>query len=91
VQSYKIAVHLVKQTTDLGEITETWKIASEICDSVLKVMKSLKNSDPDCGTAQVYDLTLDYKNAAFKRYKLALEEREWEKKEIPAGLFPKTS
>ena len=62
---------------------------SEICDSILKALKSLKDSRPECGTPQLYDLALDYKNAAFKRYQLNQEAIQWEKTEIPEGLFPK--
>jgi len=91
IGAYKIAVYLAKRTTDLKELCEIWKTASEICDSVLAAMKSLKESHPGCGTPQLYDLALDYKNAAFKRYQINLEGLQWEKTENPAGLFPKNS
>ena len=34
--AYKIAVCLAKRTTDLRELCDIWKTASEICDSILK-------------------------------------------------------
>jgi hypothetical protein len=89
--AYKIAVCLAKRTTDLRELCDIWKTASEICDSILKALKSLKDSRPECGTPQLYDLALDYKNAAFKRYQLNQEALQWEKTEIPEGLFPKSN
>jgi hypothetical protein len=89
--SYKLAVRLAKRTTDLNELCEIWKSASEICDSILQVMKSLKDSRPECGTPQLYDLVLDYKNAAFKRYQQNLEALQWETTPPPAGLFPKSN
>ena len=89
--AYKIAVRLAKRTTDLRELCDIWKTASEICDSILKALKSLKDSRPECGTPQLYDLALDYKNAAFKRYQLNQEALQWEKTEIPEGLFPKST
>jgi hypothetical protein len=88
---YKIAVCLAKRTTDLKELCEIWRTASETCDAVLKALKSLKESHPQCGTPELYDLALDYKNAAFKRYQLNLEALQWEKTEIPAGLSPRSN
>ena len=82
---------LAKRTTDLRELCDIWKTASEICDSILKALKSLKDSRSECGTPQLYDLALDYKNAAFKRYQLNQEALQWEKTEIPEGLFPKST
>jgi hypothetical protein len=89
--SYKFAVHLAKQTESVNELREIWKETSDICDSVLKEMKSLKDSFPQCGTVQLYDLVLSFKNAAFSRYRQHLEALQWEKEPIPAGLFPKSS
>ena len=89
--AYKIAVYLAKRTTDLKELCDLWKTASEICDAVLTTLKTLKDSHPECGAPELYDLALDYKNAAFKRYQLNLEALQWENTEIPAGLFPKSA
>ena len=91
ISAYKIAVYLAKRTIDLKELCEIWKTASEICESILKAMKSLKESRPECGMSQLYDLALDYRNATFKRYQLNLEGLEWEKAEDPAELFPTSS
>ncbi len=91
IHAYKIAVYLAKRTTDLRELCDIWKTASDICDSVLVTMKRLKDSRPESGTPPLYDLALDYKNAAFKRYQLNLESLQWEQKEPPAELFPKTN
>jgi len=91
VHAYKLAVYLAKRTTDGQELCDIWKTASDICDSVLKLMKDLKDSRPDCGTAQLYDLALDYKNAAFKRYEINRESLQWKTLETPAALFQKTS
>src|SRR5881397_3677332 len=66
--SYKLAVRLAKRTTNLNELCEIWKAASDICDSFLEEAKALKESRPECGAAQLHDLALGYKNAAFKRY-----------------------
>ena len=91
MQSYKVAVLLAKRTTDPNELSDIWKTASDICDSVLNLMKQLKDSKPECGTSQLYDLALDYKIAAFKRYENSLEDIQWKDQETPAGLFPKSS
>jgi hypothetical protein len=88
---YKLAVVLAKRTEDSKELRDIWKSASDLCDPVLKAMKSIKDSQPDCGTSQLYDLVLDYKNAAFKRYQLNSEALEWQTKPAPAGIFPESN
>ena len=89
--SYKLAVRLAKRTTDLNELCGIWKAASDICDSFLEEAKTLKDSRPECGAPQLYDLALSYKNAALKRYQQNLEALQWETTPSPAGLFPKSS
>ncbi len=88
---YKLAVRLAKQTTDLNELCEIWRAVSDLCDPILEVMKSLKDSRADCGTSSLYDLVLDYKNAAFKRYQTNLEALQWKETAAPAGLFPESN
>src|SRR6266480_2219495 len=56
VCAYKIAVFLGKRTTDLRELCDLWKTASEICDAILNALKSVKDSHPQCGTPELYDL-----------------------------------
>lgn len=88
---YQCAARMARRTTDLRKLCEIWKGVSEVCDTVLRDMKSLKHTRPDCGTGQMYDLVLDYKKAAFDRYQSNLEALQWEKTEIPAWLFPKSN
>src|SRR5438552_944849 len=56
--SYMLAVRLAKRTTDLKKLCEIWKAASDICDSFLDELKTLKDARPECGTPQLYDLAL---------------------------------
>jgi hypothetical protein len=88
--SYKLAVRLAKRTTNLNELCEIWKAASDICDSFLEEARGLKESRPECGASQLYDLALNYKNAALKRYQQNFEALQWEATPSPAGLFPKS-
>ena len=68
-----------------------WKHMSELCDRALAVLKEVKDMYPDCGTPELYDLTLDYKNAADKRFYQNLEDAECAQTPPPKGLFPTPS
>jgi len=67
-----------------------WKGMNELCDQALSALKHLKDVYPNCGTPELYDLTLDYKSAAYKRYTENLQDSECRNTPLPTGLFPKT-
>jgi hypothetical protein len=88
---YKCAARLARRTTDLNKLCAIWTGVVRVSDLVLKDMKTLKNTRPECGTGQLYDLVLEYKNAAFERYQQNAEDIQWETTPTPAGLFPKVN
>lgn len=88
LSTYRLAAHLAKRTEDVGMLAEIWKAVSRACDEILRVLQTLKDDYPLCGTPELYDLALDYKNAANKRYELNREAVEWKNETMPAGLFP---
>jgi hypothetical protein len=88
---YMCAARLARRTSNLKDVCELWNGVSEVCDTVLGQIKALKNSRPDCGAGQLYDLVLEYKIAAMKRHKQTLEDLQWEATPAPAGLFPQSS
>ena len=89
VQTYGVAAAMAKKAEDLKEVADVWKRMSRFCHSALQILANMKHKYPYCGTPQLYDLILDYKLAADKRCKSALEEAACQKTEIPKGLFPK--
>jgi hypothetical protein len=66
-----------------------WCRMTDFCDVALKVLSRLKEKFPLCGTPELYNLALDYKNAAEERYRENLQDSECLKMPIPPGLFPK--
>ena len=88
VQTYGVAAAMVKKADDLNEVADIWNKTSRFCHSALQILADLKYKYPYCGTAELYDLVLDYKLAADKRYKGALEETTCQKMEFPKGLLP---
>jgi hypothetical protein len=62
-----------------------WKEMTEYCESALAVLKDLKDKYFYCGTPELYDLVLDYRGEAQKRYYQNLQDSECQ---IPQGLFP---
>jgi len=87
-QTYAIAASLARKTETLNEIAEIWLRTSEFCQSALDSLARLKDKYPYCGTAELYDLALDYKLACDKRHKGVLEELACQKADFPKGLLP---
>jgi len=91
LQTYKVSATLARKTDDLGEVAEIWSKMSQFCHCALQVLAGLKDKYPHCGTNELYDLVLDYKLAADKRYKGVSEELACQKTEFPKGLLPELS
>jgi len=88
VSTYRLGAHLAKRAEDVETLAEIWNAVSLACDEILRALKTLKNDYPLCGTPELYDLALDYKNAASKRHQLNREAMEWKNAPMPPGLFP---
>src|SRR5437867_702916 len=54
--TYKIAALTARRSDTLGQEAEVWKDMSKLCDSLLAVVKGLKDKFPDCGTPELYDM-----------------------------------
>lgn len=91
VHTYGIAAAVARKGEDLNEVAEVWSNLSRFCQSALQGMVDLKHKYPYCGTPELYDLVLDYKLAADKRYKGVLEEAACQKLDFPKGLLPDLS
>jgi hypothetical protein len=91
IHTYQITAFRSLKESDPKLAAEIWKSMSDFCNSALIVLKTLKDIFPGCGTLELYDLTLDYKIEADKRFHQNLEDYECAKMPIPEGLFPKTS
>ena len=62
-----------------------WKEMADFCDSALEALGELRSKHQQCGTSDLYDLVLDYKAQAQKRYYQNLQDSECQT--IPPGLF----
>ena len=91
VFNYKMTAHRALRESDPAKAADLWRQMAELCDSALSKLLKLKDKYPYCGTPELYDLTLDYKEAAFSHYRENLEDAECLKNPVPDGLFPKTS
>ena len=89
VHTYGVAAALAKKADGLDEVADVWREMSHFCQPALKALAELKHKYPFCGTAALYDLVLDYKLSADKRYTGALEEASCQKMEFPKELLPK--
>lgn len=86
--SYKLAASLSLRQTEPAKAAEYWRFMTELCDSALEVLKHLKNEFPECGTPELYDAVLDYRNTAQDRYDQNMSDAECLKNPPPIALFP---
>lgn len=89
IHSYQIAAFLAIREAEPGKAAEHWKWMDNLCDSALRILKRLKDVYPHCGTPELYDLVLDYKSAAYRRYLDNLQDFKCQDHQIPPNLFPK--
>jgi hypothetical protein len=87
--TYQVVAYIAVREQNPENAAKMWMQMSAFCDEALRVLKMLKDDFSHCGTPAVYDLALDYKLAADKRYIQNTEDSEWQK--IPNQLFPKPS
>jgi len=87
-QTYQAAALLARRATNCEEAGQTWKTMSDYANHVMIVLSLLKDRYPGSGTAELYDLALDYKAAAEKRYQSNLEATLCQKTPLPEGLLP---
>jgi hypothetical protein len=91
INGYQLVALASIQTPDPAEAASMWKEMSGLCENALRALRSLKTKFPDCGAPELYDLTLDYKAEADKRYYQNLQDSECARTPVPEGLFPKMS
>ena len=91
IHTYQLTAFASVNEPDAAKAALMWKDMSKFCESALQVLKTLKDSYPGCGTAELYDLTLDYRSAVETRYYQNLEDSECAKMPVPKGLFPQMS
>jgi len=90
-QTYGHAAKLARKADNLDDAAEVWRSMGSLCDHTLQVLASLKAKYPRCGTRELYDLALDYRNACETRHKRTLEDKACLATEFPKGILPELS
>jgi hypothetical protein len=91
IHTWQLTAFASLRESNPAAAAKLWKAMSNLCDSALTVLKEVKDTYPLCGTPQLYDLSLDYKIAADKRYYQSLEDAECAQTPPPKELFPPTN
>ena len=91
IHTYQMTAHAAIREADPAKAAALWKEMETLCQEALKELKELKDVHPHCGTPELYDLTLDYMNAAQHRFSQNMEDAECLKTPVPNGLFQTTS
>jgi hypothetical protein len=91
ISAYQVCAFSAVREVDPAQAASMWKQVSSLCENALRALRHLKVAFPACGTSELYDLTLDYKSEADKRYYQNLQDAECARTKIPEGLFPTQS
>jgi hypothetical protein len=91
IHTYQLVASASLQQESPEAAARLWQAMSAFCDAALASLGNLKDIYPASGTPELYDLALDYKLQADKRFYQNLEDAEWAKSEMPKGLFPTPS
>lgn len=90
-QTYAQAALLAQRADTLDQEAEVWQNMVEYAQGVMNTLEQLKDTYPDCGTPELCNLALDYRNAATERLSLVNEAIQCQTLPMPAGLFPQTT
>ena len=88
IHTYQLTAFASLREPDAANAALQWKDMTRFCESALTVLRLLKDVYPGCGTPELYDLTLNYRSEAERRYFQNLEDSEWARIPAPKGLFP---
>jgi hypothetical protein len=88
IHTYQMTAFASLRQEDPADAAMMWRDMTLFCDKALAVLKSLKDKYASSGTAQLYDLALDYRSEAQKRYHQNFQDSECAKTPMPEGLFP---
>src|ERR1043166_968605 len=86
VYTYAVIAHLSVQQKSPQEAANLWKEMIGFCEESIKVLWKLKDLYSGCGTPELYDLALDYRQKADERYHDNLEDARCQTP-VPKGLF----
>jgi hypothetical protein len=76
IHTYQMTAVASMREADPKAAAALWKKMSDFCDSALTVIRKVKARYPYCGTPELYDLALDYRREAQKRYVQNLQDSE---------------
>jgi hypothetical protein len=85
IHTYQLKAYAAIRQPDPKDAAMLWKEMADFCDSALEALGELRSKHQQCGTSDLYDLVLDYKAQAQKRYYQNLQDSECQTS--PPGLF----
>ena len=88
VYNYKLTAYASVREPSPEKAAKLWEDMISLCDKAIQVLCGLKDLYPGCGTAETFDLALDYRGAAQERYLQDLEDSKC-RTPTPVGLFPR--
>jgi hypothetical protein len=89
IHTYQLTATASIRQADPRIAATLWKDMASFCEGALVVLKDLKGRYYQCGVTDLYDLVLDYREQAQKRYYQNLQDSECQT--IPPGLFAETT
>src|SRR5437762_3301713 len=74
IHTYQLTAFASLREADAAKAASLWKEMVAFCEEALTALKTLKDRFPHCGAPQLYDLALDYRGEAEKRYHQNLQD-----------------
>lgn len=87
IHTYQITAQASLREADPKKASLLWKEMAQFCESILCVLRALKEKNQTCHADGMYNTTLDYWQQAQSRYIQNLQDSECPT--MPEGLFPK--
>jgi len=89
--TYQLTAFAAIRLEDPAKAAALWKGMTQFCEMALNALRELRVTYAHCGTHELYDMALDYRMEAEKRYLQNLQDSECAKMPAPEGLFPRMS
>jgi len=90
-QMYRASVLLAKEAENDEAEAQIWKQMVAYSDRAIQTLAKFEKIYPDCGTPELYNLALDYRNAAQERFEASLSANACQTNPAITRLFPQTN
>src|SRR5665213_2575427 len=67
IHTYQLTAYASSRESDPKKAAALWKTMTDFCEDALVVLRELRVKYKSCGTSELYDLAIDYRQEAQQR------------------------